>query len=163
MNDLTHLTAAQLDGVLIGDTNPAAQAHLRSCPACAAQVAATRASFTRFSEALTSMAQSERSQPVRRPVLIDSFASRRPMRRLTATFALAASVAIVAAAVPYGRIAPPPAVKTPVAAAPPSVQSDEALLNEIDQQLSASVPAALAPLEDPTGSQASTTSTTPNK
>jgi len=163
MNDLTtHLTAAQLDGILIGDTNSAALAHIESCPTCAAELDTTRSSITLFGEALTSMAQNERSRLAPRPTLIDSFSAKRPIRRLTATLALAASVAIVATVVPFGHLMPPPAVKTPPPVPVSSVQSDEALLNEIDQQLSASVPAALAPLEDPTDPTGGQTSTTPS-
>jgi len=153
-----HLTPAQFDALLIGDTNPGATEHLAACATCTAEFAATRSSIGQLTEALTGMAhhsRQERQERFRRdtPATILSFRSastKRPVRRLTATFALAASVAIVAAVIPFSHMTHPPVVKAPIAAPVSTVQSDEALLNEIDQQLSASVPEALAPLEDPT-------------
>lgn len=152
-----HLTPAQFDALLIGDTNPSAlpltaQEHLSTCATCTAEFANTRSLLGHLSEALTGMA---REQPFRRntPATLLNFrsaAAKRPVRRFTATFALAASFALAAAILPFTHMAAPPATKAPISTPASTVQSDEALLNDIDQQLSASVPQALALLEDPT-------------
>jgi hypothetical protein len=149
-----HLTPAQIDALLIGDTNPEAAQHLAACPTCTAEFAATRSSLAHLSEALTCMAQQERFRRNTQATILNFRATPtgRPVRRMT--FALAATIALAAAILPFTHMAAPPATKAPVAAPTSTVQSDEALLNEIDQQLSASVPQALAPLEDPSGSQA---------
>jgi len=157
-----HLTPAQFDALLIGDRDDAAARHLQACPACAAEVAEVRSSLILLSGAITGMAKAERFHHNTRTTLLAP-PTRRPIFRLTATLALAASVAIVAAVLPVGRLMHPPTVHTPITASTHTQESDEALLTEIDQQLSASVPEALEPLQDPTGAQAKTATPATNK
>jgi hypothetical protein len=60
---------------------------------------------------------------------------------------------IVAAAIPltlHRPNQPPPAPVATVTTAAPAVQSDEALLDEINQEISAPVPSPMQPLADPT-------------
>jgi len=51
-----------------------------------------------------------------------------------------------------------PAARTIASASPQTTESDEALLADIDQKLSADVPSPMAPLADPTAGASSTTS-----
>ncbi|SFS08921.1 hypothetical protein SAMN05421771_1559 [Granulicella pectinivorans] len=162
MNTISHLTPGQLDALLIGDRNDAATRHLEACPSCAAEVAEMRTSLTLLSEAITSMAKAELFHHNTRTSLLTS-TTKRPVFRLVATFALAASVAVVAAILPVGRLMHPPAAHPAITATANTVESDEALLTEIDQQLSASVPEALEPLQDPTGGQTKTVTPTTSK
>lgn len=151
-----HLTGAEMDRVLVGDADEAVRVHLLGCAACAAEVEGVRSAVGLLCSALTEMADAERFRQGSGASLL-SFKPVRPIRRAPAYLALAASLAVVAALVPFGRIARGPAVKAPApVVVAQSVESDEALLNEIDQQLSASVPSALAPLEDPAGEQTAT-------
>jgi anti-sigma factor RsiW len=162
---IEHLTPAQFDALLIGDTHPAAASHLAACAPCTAEFSALHASIGQLSAALTNMAREELLRRNNQFSLLNTRrnAPRRPIFRLTATLALAASVAIVAAVVPFGHLVHQPVAHAPITAPVSTVQSDEALLNEINQQLSASVPSALAPLADPSGDQISTNFTSNTK
>jgi hypothetical protein len=74
----------------------------------------------------------------------------------------AAAVVFVAALFPLSmhRQRPAPPVIRTIATSPlQTTESDEALLADIDQKLSADVPAPMAPLADPTAATTSTTST----
>jgi anti-sigma factor RsiW len=161
----THLTPGQLDALLIGDRDDAATRHLEACPACAAELSDMRASISLLSSTVTNIAQVVRFRHNTHSSMLSSpvASRRRPIFHLTATLALAASVAIIAAVVPVGRLIHPPTAQAPIAAPARTLESDEALLTEIDQQLSASVPEALAPLEDPTSSQPKTATSTNKK
>ena len=150
-----HLTSRQLDCLLIGDTDNTATAHIATCETCAAEVATMRSSIAMLSDSLTGMSDHAR---LRRNLLAGMQGERlvtpaRTWPRMISTFALAGSVAILAAVVPLSHLMHPPTPAAPVITQTHSVESDEALLNEIDQQLSTNVPEALAPLEDPTGTQ----------
>ena len=154
-----HLTTEQLDELLAGGgRDDRAARHLRFCAVCAREVAGLRGAIGGLREGLTEMAARDRGSL--RAARVERI---RPVRRVPAYLALAASVAIVAVLVPLGRTVHPP-VTTPDAGTVRSVAADEALLQEIDQQVSASVPAALEPLENPAGTDnANDTNTTKDR
>jgi len=154
-----HLTAEEIDGLLDESlTADGAAAHMRSCVACAGEVAAMREALGCFRQAMTGAAEAEvrRWEPVEPAMLWKG--NGRGLKRfwpMPAYFALAATVVLAAVLIPLERPIVRPAVVpvvetvAPHAASPASQDSDDALLEEIDQQVSASVPSALEPLEYP--------------
>jgi hypothetical protein len=164
-----HLTAAQIDGLLHGDAgqDEAVAQHLHRCPLCAAELAELRGSIGLLRTAVTEFAvrgTMARHEGIRLAKPIGARATRN-LRWTPATLALAASLAVAAGLAPVSSLvrehfsaikaAAPRAVgRTPEH----SVADDDALLREIDQQLSTSVPTALEPLADP----AANDTTTPN-
>jgi hypothetical protein len=158
-----HLTHEQFcDMVLARSPHPlssdfaALQHHLRACPACAAELANLRASLSLFREATTSYSERQltRLRTSDTPILSKTL--------VQPIYWAAAAVLCIAAVLPITLHRQTPAA--PVAStsttqpANPS-QSDEALLEEINQEISAPIPSPMQPLADPTASSAATPST----
>ena len=132
--------------------------HLRACLICSAELRSLRDSLSHFREASVSYARQEFAQSYAQRSSIappHSFLSQ-PL------YWAAAAVVFAAALFPLSmhRQHPLPTVARTTASTSPrqTTESDEALLADIDQQLSADVPAPMAPLADPTAGATSTTS-----
>src|SRR5216683_3290444 len=135
------------------------QEHLRACLVCSAELRSLRDSLSHFREASVSYARQEFAQ---------SYAQRSsiapPHSYLSQPlYWTAAAVVFVAALFPLSmhrqRPAPPVIRTATTSSSLQTTESDEALLADIDQKLSADVPAPMAPLADPTAGTTSTKST----
>ena len=131
--------------------------HLRACLVCSAELRSLRDSLFHFRDASVSYARQQFAQ---------SYAQRSsiapPHSYLSQPlYWAAAAVVFVAALFPLSmhRQHPTPPVAQTTASSLQTTESDEALLADIDQKLSADVPAPMAPLADPTAGTTSTTST----
>lgn len=163
-----HLTHEQLCDLILDDSSllPEAesltnsdivQSHLRACSVCSAELKSLRDSLAHFREASTSYARQEFAQ---------GYAQRSSIAPphsflMQPLYWTAAAVVFVAALFPLSMHRRQPAPKITTAAVSPSVQteeSDDALLADIDQKVSADVPSPMEPLADPTGSSVSTSS-----
>jgi hypothetical protein len=154
----------QQEGELWNDPNDrmvesdVVQEHLRACLICSAELKSLRDSLSHFREASVSYARQEFAQSYARRSSIappHSYLSQ-PL------YWAAAAVVFVAALFPLSmhrqRSASPVARTAISTSARQATESDEALLADIDQKLSADVPAPMAPLADPTARTTSTTS-----
>ena len=156
-----HLTPEQLNDLLLAPgvipPNTQVERHLRACSVCSDELLALRASLASFRSAATSFAHQQSTLAPRAAAPAPS--SRLLTFRGPLSWAAAAAI-VVAAVLPasmrYIRPKPSPA---PVTVAPHTQLSDEALLEEINQNLSAPVPSAMQPLNDPTGSLSNSTNT----
>jgi hypothetical protein len=160
-----HLTHEQLCDVILADsslpregTSTIVQDHLRACLHCSAELESLRASISLFREASTSYAG---QQFVRSCMKTGSIAP--PQHFLTQPlYWAAAAVLLVAASFPINLYRqqhhPVPAATAVVA--PHIIVSNEALLEEVDQTLSADVPSPMEPLADPTAGSTSAESIT---
>jgi len=148
-----HLTDAQMFGLL--DEPDRADAttrlHLVACPNCQTELRTLRASLTNFRAAATSLASAE--TPALASTRVAAPASPSRFRRQVWATSLAA-VAVLAIAAPFVH----PVHKTPaIQAAPgnspvqpnPAAESDDALLDGIQRDLSTSIPPSLEPLAVP--------------
>lgn len=158
-----HLTEEQFGELIAAsakstatDSDPA-EAHLRSCEQCAAELAGLRECLSLYREASTAYADRELRRmpqvklPVRRPLLFPASAP--------AYWAAAAAI-FLAALLPMQTLLRHPAQPAPAAAkiAPSAAvasESDEALLDDVSREESASVPTPMQALEDPTASSTS--------
>jgi hypothetical protein len=139
-----------------------ARAHLGTCSACAAEFDSLRESLTLFQA--TSIAHADREfGRLRRPALREFPIHRAYAPRL---FWVAASVVLMAGIVPLEThwqraLHPAPALaggtSTRIAEPDSESGSDEALLEDINRELSASVPASMQALADPTAASTSET------
>ena len=142
-----------LEGGLRNDlesTSDVVQAHLRACPVCSAELRSLRDSLSNFRDASVSFARQEfahtyarRSSSIAPP---HSYLSQ-PL------YWAAAAVVFVAALFPLSmhRHLPVAPVTTTIASGTSQItESDEALLADIDQKVSADVPYPMEPLADPT-------------
>jgi hypothetical protein len=135
------------------------QEHLRACLICSAELRSLRDSLYHFRDASVSYARQEFAQSYAQRSSIappHSFLSQ-PL------YWAAAAVVCVAALFPLSmhrhRLAPAVIGTTATSPARQTTESDEALLADIDQKLSADVPSPMEPLADPTAGATSTTST----
>jgi hypothetical protein len=132
------------------------QEHLRACLVCSAELRSLRDSLSHFRDASVSYARQEFAQSYAQRSSIappHSFLSQ-PL------YWTAAAVVFVAALFPlsmHRQHSAPPVART-TASSLQTTESDEALLADIDQKLSADVPSPMAPLADPTAGASSTTS-----
>jgi hypothetical protein len=133
-------------------------AHLQACPVCSAELRSLRDSLSHFRDASVAYARQEFAHSYARRSSIappHSFLSQ-PL------YWTAAALVFVAALFPLSmnRQHPVSNTTTPTASvAPQTAESDEALLTDIDQKVSADVPSPMEPLADPTAGANSATST----
>jgi hypothetical protein len=164
-----HLTHEQLCDLILADSSlplegkssnesDIVEAHLRACLICSAELRSLRDSLSHFRDASISYARQEFAQ---------SYAQRSsiapPHSYLSQPlYWTAAVVVFVAALFPLSmhRQRPvSPATATVASASSQPTESDEALLSDIDQKVSADVPSPMEPLADPTAGATSTPST----
>jgi hypothetical protein len=133
--------------------------HLRACLICSAELRSLRDSLSHFRDASVSYARQEfaHSHAQRSSIAPPHSFLSQPL------YWAAAAVVFVAALFPLSmhRQHPAPPVIQTIATSPSlrATESDEALLADIDQKLSADVPSPMEPLADPTAGATSTTST----
>ena len=165
-----HLTHEQLCDLILADSSlplegefqnghdsDVVQEHLRACLVCSAELRSLRDSLSHFRDASVSYARQEFAQ---------SYAQRSsiapPHSYLSQPlYWAAAAVVFVAALFPLSmhRQRPvSPVTATVASASPQTTESDEALLADIDQKVSADVPSPMEPLADPTAGAPSVTS-----
>ena len=133
----------------LGADSDVVHAHLVACPLCAAELTSLRDSLSNFREASTAYARQEFAQ---------SYAQRSsivpPHSFLSQPLYWAAAVVVfVAALFPLSMNRQhhnAPAVVTTSSVPSQTTESDDALLADIDQKVSADIPSAMEPLADPT-------------
>jgi hypothetical protein len=167
-----HLTHEQLCDLILADSSlpdevglesnvqnsDILQAHLQACLVCSAELTSLRDSLSHFRDASVAYSRQEFAQ---------SYAQRSiapPHSYLSQPLYWAAAVVVfVAALFPLSlRHNIPTGLGTAAttSASTRISESDEALLADIDQKLSADVPSPMDPLADPTAGTAQATSTT---
>jgi hypothetical protein len=168
-----HLTHEQLCDLILADSSlppegeprndlkpdsDVVQAHLRACLLCSAELKILRDSLSHFRNASVSYARQEfaLSYAQRSSIAPPHSYLSQPL------YWTAAAVVFVAALFPLSlhRQRPiSPITATTTSASPRTTESDEALLTDIDQKVSADVPAPMEPLADPTAGATLATST----
>jgi hypothetical protein len=160
-----HLTHEQLCDLLLADSplleeddSDVVRQHLRACLLCTAELESLRSSLSLFRTASSSYASQEF---VRSPMQRESIAP--PQRYLSQPlYWAAAAIILVAASFPlslHRQHLPAPVASSTVSSRTAEIESDNALLEDIDQKVSANVPSPMEPLADPTASAYPTEST----
>jgi anti-sigma factor RsiW len=165
-----HLTHEQLCDLILADSSFSPEdfqnnndagvvhAHLQACPVCSAELKNLRDSLAHFRDASVSYARQEFAQSY---VQRSSIAP--PHSYLSQPLYWTAAAVIFAAALfplsMHRQRAVSPVTATAISAPQQTMESDEALLTDVEQKVSADVPSAMEPLADPTGGASSTTST----
>lgn len=154
-----HLTDDQMSELIAsGMSTDAVEAHLDTCAVCAAEFASLREALSLFQEASVACADREFGR-MRTPerLLSPMLPAKRPYAQTLVW--LAASALLIAGILPIERRWQRSAPVAPAAAAvsSPAPESDEALLEDINQDLSRSVPASMQALDSPTGASTSQT------
>jgi hypothetical protein len=134
----SHLNSEQLECMLHGEPSQEASRHLSGCVQCSDELASLRQVFGNFREAATAAADHHRRAA--------SPAVSHRVPRLAWGFAVAALFVSVATplAMQHRNVAPV-VLHRPVARAAETM-SDEALLSDVQNDLSSSVPESLLPL-----------------
>jgi hypothetical protein len=149
--------------------------HLRACPLCAAELSSLQASLNNFHAATTNFANQELSllrslYPNRINLRSIASAPSRPTPRLyhkPLAWAIAAGLIVAASLgtmLPRGLHRHPAfqtasAVVAAIHPSTPAPESDQALLEEVDDDLSSNVPSAMEPLSDPISTSSATSAT----
>ncbi len=176
-NSAPHLTHEQLcDLVLACSPHPlssdyaALDLHLRACPDCSQELTRLSRSLTDFREASTAFANTQLTEVRAQRALNYASMLPAPHSRFAPALWLAAAAAVLTlAAVLPGSMghrldSPKPAATATTSSsvskpAPPSIESDEAFLEEIDQAISTTVPSPMQPLADPTAGRSNSSAT----
>jgi hypothetical protein len=159
MNSTVHLTQPQFYDLLIAGpsgTSPELERlrdHLLRCPACAAELASLRQPLADFRSSVTAWASHHSANR-----LWNRSSHSHPFSTLSA-WLLAAAALLLLIALPFAthHDSSPNTnhdfahSTTHSPSASSTTVGDEALLEEIDQTVSSSVPAPMQPLADPTG------------
>jgi hypothetical protein len=163
----SHLTGEQFGELMAGTTEAAggelalAEAHLLVCEQCAAELASLREAITLFREASSTYADEELR---RRPRWV--LPERRSFSRtLAPAYWVAAAAMFLTALLPLQllrRHSAQPQATAAVASSTPtsSAQSDEALLEDVNSEISRSVPASMQALADPSDDETAVNSET---
>ena len=157
MNQLSHLTDEQLYDLLDPTLDQAPDAdthlHLLDCAGCRTEFTSLRASLVNFRAAATNVAAA--TAPTSRPMSssLRTYSSR--PRIWAASLAMATMLMAVSVAVIHPGTTPPiknaSTVETPQVV-PAATESDEALLDGIQRDLSTPIPPSLEPLTVPAAS-----------
>lgn len=151
-----HLTSAQMESLFASSSAlPAAEAHLLRCEACAAELANLRDSLSLFRQASSNHASRELSTLA--PLSLPNRSLLFPALQPAHWVAIAATLLI--ALLPLQTLRQRPlqsasavASVSDSAQSQSEIQSDVALLNDVDREVSASVPTPMQALADPTQS-----------
>jgi hypothetical protein len=144
-----HLTAKEISRWLVEGPEQSASQHVQDCWTCQAKLSEAEEPLTAFRSALVEWSEAQAAKPL--PLQIPSARSEGHLGlRLwlpVASFALAALLLIGYAKVPallHGNSS----AQSPVATASTAADPDEALLAQVDTEVSEAVPDAMAPLTD---------------
>jgi hypothetical protein len=165
LQPIQHLNHQQLCDLLIGDPQDGAlhtsalpepqQEHLRDCLICASELDLMRSSVAGFHDASTAIADRELARRPIRPRFAPIYGAQQ-RGLITLAFFWATAALVVAAVIPLGMLNPRfnPMLRTDTSVQPATTSeaqfdSDAALLDGIDQDLSAAVPTPMQPLAGP--------------
>jgi hypothetical protein len=171
-----HLSHEQLCDLLIaapqeGDSlSEAHQEHLRDCLICASELEFMRSSIAGFQGASTAIADRELARRPIRPPFASIYGSQQ-RGLITLGFAWATAALVIAAIIPLGqlnsRLSPISTselnVTQPATISEAQPDSDAALLDGIDQALSAAIPTPMQPLAGPESTTEPATGDTQNQ
>lgn len=170
-----HLTHEQLCDLLLENSAPALDQveHLRTCSRCAAEYNSLRESITLFRSTTIAWAgHVSANRTWSSPIRLLSTATRQRNHRaeqlLMPVLWAAAAMLLIASAIPFALHPPQEPARTTHSNPPAPVRpidriGDEALLEEVDQTLSSSIPAPMQPLADPTAGRSNHIDSTPRK
>jgi hypothetical protein len=137
-----HLTSNDILQCLIEGPAPDAQEHLRECGRCRTTLAEAQAPLSVFRWAVVAWSEAQSAKPVRESTRWAVLRERLNFMNWVPAFGVAAAIAVLAA-----FLVRTPAI--PKAPAPAPVQiSDGALIEQVDAEVSETVPDAMAPLTD---------------
>ena len=140
-----HLTAKEISRWLVEGPGSDDAAHVRSCPSCAAKLAEVRAPLSVFRSAVVAWSEGQTAAPAREPAGWVGLAERLNFMNWVPAFGLALALAVFAALLvgPSIKRQVPTQAKAPVAPI-----SDGVLMEQVDAEVSETVPDAMAPLTD---------------
>jgi hypothetical protein len=158
-----HLTEKQIATLLEASSSTnlkVERAHLASCEACAATVQGMRDTLALFRETTIAFADRELAgveRQARRPVMLQNSFSPGLVWAAAGLLVVAGMLPLELHRVAQGHTVPQIAHATS-SPSPAKAESDEALLNDINQEISASVPDSMQVLANPVPETANATS-----
>lgn len=142
-----HLTAKDISRWLVEGPEQSASQHVQSCWACQAKLAEAQAPLTTFRGALVEWSEAQAARPLPQAPIARNESHWGRLWLPVASFALVALLLAGYTKFPaffQGHASVQPTVATASA----TTDSDEALLDQVDTEVSEAVPDAMAPLTD---------------
>ena len=131
----THLSAWEHEECVLGQSTPEMRSHLMECASCRAAVARLEHGVTLFrSAAMEWSSECLASRPRQAPIVVSG-----RLPAVAVRWAIAGAVLLLFALLPFHLWSPRPVQ-------PASGISDDALLQQVDEQLSVAVPASMESL-----------------
>ncbi len=127
-----HLSSEQLSDCVLGQPGPIVERHVEHCPACRAELANFREALSEFRGAVRAWSADQANAVVAAASVPDPH-SRTPSHQLAWALLLAVVCAIASFVVPWHG-------------GEKATNSDAALLNQVDAQVSRTVPSSMEPL-----------------
>jgi hypothetical protein len=144
-----HLTAQEISKWLVEGPGQSARQHVQKCRGCQAKLTEAQAPLTAFRGALVEWSETQSTRPLHLQTSMTRNEGHSDSRLWlpAAIFAMAVLLLVSYAKVPallHGNSGVRPAIAT----ASTTSDSDEALLDQVDTEVSEAVPDAMAPLTD---------------
>jgi anti-sigma factor RsiW len=129
---IAHLSSEQLSECILGQPSPVVAQHVEQCPACRAELVNFREALGEFRGAVRTWSDEQAKAVLAIPASVTATRSWAASHQLAWALVIAA-VCVIASFVLPRHAGPPPG-------------SDAVLLNQVDSQVSRTVPASMEPL-----------------
>ena len=132
---IAHLSSEQLSECIVGQPSAGIAQHIKDCPICRAELASFRQALSAFRGTVREWSEDQAYAAAASPVDFSESHSWKPSRQLAWVLLIAGLFMVASFVVPW-RPAEPPALAS----------RDAVLLNQVDAQVSRSVPSSMEPL-----------------
>lgn len=130
---IAHLSSEQLSEYVLGQASPLVMRHVDDCPACRASVSEFRQALGEFRGAVRAWSDDQANAARALPDGLDELRIRTPSRQLAWALVLAAVCIIASFVIPHFR-------------GEDAASNDAVLLNQVDSEVSRTVPSSMEPL-----------------
>ncbi len=130
---IAHLSSEQLSECMLGQASPMVARHVEDCPACRAELGAFRAALGEFRGAVHAWSQDQASAALAIPAAVPQRVSGMFSHQLAWALLIAGLCVIASFILPRHR-------------ADGAGSTDAVLLNQVDTEISRSVPSSMEPL-----------------
>jgi predicted anti-sigma-YlaC factor YlaD len=141
-----HLTSDEISRWLVEGPTPELEEHLWRCASCRTMLAEARAPLSIFRSAVIAWSEDQAARPVRQSAPWAGLRERMHFMNWVPAFGVAAAVAVLAVFLVRTPVAPKAPAQAEVQIS--SAEQDAKLMDQVDAEVSETVPDAMTPLTD---------------